>query len=283
MNLNPFRKERSRGSLAVSIALHVFLISALFSIVFSYPLGQLIGIPEPPARTERLTFVKLEPQATEHSARPAVPEQGSKPAALTPPTVVPDELPVATPDSVTARAAGADGRGKGVAGAGIATGVVPMLPDPRIELAPNTLQRPKETVIQTVDGIIELVVGIAIDSMNIAADRNKPTQWIKKTKGGGEWGLTQDYIALGKFKIPTALLALTPMNQPGRTSPIELRREASIRRDVMENAQRSISEDEFRAAVKRIRARIEKERKEKQAAPDVKPIPAAAKPIPLTP
>jgi hypothetical protein len=278
MKLDRFRKPRTRASLAISIALHVVLISALFSIVFRYPLGQLIGIPEPLPKTERLTFVKLEPQATAHSGRPSVPEQGSRPAALTPPTVVPDDLPVPVPDSSIARAAGGDGRGKGVAGAGMATGVVPMTPDSRIDLAPGQLQRPKETVIQTVDGIIELVVGIAIDSLNMESARAKHPEWIKKGKNGSEWGLSKDYIALGKFKIPTALLALTPMNRPGPISPIEGRRNAWIRRDVLENAQRSISEDEFRAAVKRIRERKERERKEKQST-----TVAAEKPIPLTP
>jgi hypothetical protein len=278
VKLDRFRKPRTGASFAISIALHVVWVGALFSIVFRYPLGQLIGIPEPLPKTERLTFVKLAPQATEHSGRAGVPEQGSRPAALVTPAVVPDELPVAVPDSATARAAGGDGAGKGVVGAGIATGVVPMMPDPRIELSPGELQRPKETLIQTADGIIELVVGIALDSMNIAAASNKPVEWIKKGKNGSEWGLTKDYIALGKFKIPTALLAMTPMNRPGPTSPIELRREAWIRRDVLENAQRSISEDEFRAAVKRIRARLERERKEKAEAQA-----AADKPIPLTP
>jgi hypothetical protein len=45
-------------------------------------------------------------------------------------------------------------------------------------------------------------------------------------------------------------------------SPIEQRSLAYIRRDVLENAQRSINEDEFRAAVKRIRERKERERRE---------------------
>ena len=271
-----FRTQRSRGSFAISIALHIALISALFSIVFRYPLGQLIGIPEQPARAERLTFVRLTPQPTAHSGRATIPEQGSRPAALTAPTVLPSALPFPTPDSSTARAAGGDGKGKGVAGAGIATGVVPMPPDPRIDLAPGHLQRPRETTVETVDGIIELVVGIAIDSMNVYAERNKPVEWIKKTKSG-EWGVTKDYIALGRLKIPTALLALTALNRPSGVSPIEGRRDAWIRRDVLENAQRAISEDEFRAAVKRIRERTERERKEKQATV------AAEKPIPLTP
>ena len=45
-------------------------------------------------------------------------------------------------------------------------------------------------------------------------------------------------------------LALLPLNiGPGR-SPVDVRTAAYIRRDVLENAQRAISEDEFKAAVK---------------------------------
>ena len=267
-----FRKQRSTGSLAISLAMHVVLITALFSIVMRYPLGQLMGIPEPPAKTERLTFVQLAPQSTAHSGRTTIPEPGARPVALAPPAVVPDELPPPLPDSGVARAAGGSGAGTDVAGAGAATGVVPMPPDPRIELAPARLQRAPATVIATVDSLIEFTVGIVNDSMSVYAARNKLPDWIKKTKYG-EWGLAPGYIALGKLKIPTALLALTVFNQPAAVGPIETRRNAYIRRDVQENAQRSISEDEFRAAVKRIRERKERERKEKQLAADGKPIP----------
>jgi len=267
-----FRKQRTAGSLAVSLAMHVALIAALFSIVWRYPLGQLMGIPDPPAKTEKLTFVQLAPQATAHSGRTTIPEPGARPAALAPPVVAPDELPPPIPDSGVARAAGGSGAGTDVAGAGVATGVVPMPPDPRIELAPTRLQRAPATVIATVDSIIEFTVGIVNDSMSEYAARNKLPEWVKKTKNG-EWGLTPGYIALGKLKIPTALLALLPLNVGPSVSPIEARRAAYIRRDVQENAKRSISEDEFRAAVKRIRERKERERKEKQLAADGKPIP----------
>jgi len=269
-----FRKQRSAGSLAISIAMHVVFGSALLSIVFRHPLGQLMGIPEPLAKTERLTFVQLAPQPTAHSGRAAIPERGSRPAPLTAPTVVPDVV-LPAPDSSTARAAGGNSVGKGVAGAGVATGVVPMPPDPRIDLTPGQLQHASPTVPEAVDGIIELTVGIVNDSMQVYAERNRLPEWIKKSKNG-EWGVTPQYIALGKLKIPTALLALLPLNISPRVSPIEARRDAYIRRDIMENAQRSISEDEFRAAVKRIRVRKERERKEKQLA-------AEGKPIPLTP
>jgi len=259
----PRRGERTVRSLAVSVVLHALLIASLFSIVFRYSLGQLMGIPRERVQPETITYVKVAPQTTQTTRPAATPEQGARPAALTAPTAVPTEVP--PPDSGTSRTAGGDGRGKGVVGAGLATGVMPLPPDPRIDLTTEPLQRVPANHVQIADSLIALMVGVVNDSIEARREAAKLPEWIKKTRVG-EFGLTSQYIALGPVKIPTALLALTPLNQPGRTSPIELRREAWIRRDVLENAQRSISEDEFRAAVKRIRERKEREAREKSVA-----------------
>ena len=53
-------------------------------------------------------------------------------------------------------------------------------------------------------------------------------------------------------------------------SPIEARTAMWIRRDIWDGAQRSISEDEFRDAVKRIRERKDRERRQKQLADGAK-------------
>jgi len=47
-------------------------------------------------------------------------------------------------------------------------------------------------------------------------------------------------------------------------SPVDARNQAWMRNDIMQHAQQSISEDEFRDAVRRIRERKEKERREKE-------------------
>lgn len=283
-----FRHQRSLGSLAVSIGLHAILIGALFSIVFRHPLGQLMGIREPEAQPERLQFVALERQPTENSGgSSSAPKQGAAPARLQAPPVTSAQLPVpaAGLDTAPARAAGGEGDGFGVTGSGLATGLVPRLPDSRIRLsAPDAAYRVPRGIAQDVDSIIDISIGIAIDSLEIYKREGKLPEWVKRTAGGSEWGLTPTYIALGKVKIPTALLALLPLNIGPSRSPIDVRTAAYIRRDVLENAQRSVSEDDFKAAVKRIRERKERERKEKASAPakpDVKV--AEPKPIPANP
>ena len=282
------RQQRSRGSLAVSIGLHVILIVALASIVFRYPLGQLMGIREPDTPPERLHYIAVERQPTENSGgRGSAPTTGVTPARLQAPPVTPTQLPIpaGTFDPTPARAAGGEGDGFGVTSSGLATGVVPRLPDPRIRLsAPDVAYRMPRGVSEDVDSIIDIAIGIAIDSLEIYKREGKLPEWIKKTASGNEWGLAPGYIALGKLKIPTALLALLPLNIGPSKSPVDVRTAAYIRRDGQENARRSISEDDFKAAVKRIRERKQREQKEKAAGPDKSEVKVAdPKPIPANP
>jgi hypothetical protein len=166
-------------------------------------------------------------------------------------------------DSSRSRTAGGTGTGDRGDGIGPATGVTPTQPDSRIALSPRGIGRIERSTVEQVDSIVELVVGIVRDSLAIAEAQRRPGDWTKTDKNGRVWGWDpQGNIRLGKFTIPGALLAMLPLNMSGPMSPIEQRSLAYIRRDIMENAQRSINEDEFRAAVKRIRERKERERRE---------------------
>lgn len=262
--------RRSPRWWAVSVAVHVALIAALAQIVFKYPLGQLVGISRRQVVPERIQYIHVAQPASESSGggRTETPSASSAPAPLQAPTEVPATIPEPPPtDSSRSQAAGGTGAGDGRDGAGPATGVAPQLPDSRLALAPRALGRVQRSTVQQVDSIVELVVGIVRDSIAIAEAERKPGDWTKTDKNGRVWGWDpQGNIRLGKFTIPGALLALLPLNMSGPISPIEQRSLAYIRRDIMENAQRSINEDEFRAAVKRIRERKERERREGQLA-----------------
>ncbi|MEX2154853.1 MAG: hypothetical protein WD825_16035 [Gemmatimonadaceae bacterium] len=261
-------ERRSPRWWAVSVAIHVVLVLALAQIMFRYPLGQLLGLPVPEVRQERLQYIALPPQPTENSsgARTATPSPAAAPAALQTPVSVPTTVPPPT-DSSRAQAAGGTGTGFDAFGSGLATGLVPRQPDPRIALAPGQMVRRPHTVAEDVDSIVSLAIGIVQDSMAIAAAQRKPGDWTVKGKDGEVWGWDPNgNIRLGKFTIPGALLAMLPLNMQSRVGPIEARGMAYIRRDIMENAQRQITEDEFRASVKRIRERKERERREKMLA-----------------
>ena len=265
-------ESRSRRWWALSIAAHVVIVALLAQVMFKYPLGQLMGLTKPEVRQEKLHYITVPKPPTENSGgRRSAPARGGSPAALPTPTSTPKDLPVLTPlDTPRSVAAGGRGTGFDAFGSGLATGLVPREPDPRIELTPGSPIRTPRTVAEDVDSIVQLAIGIVSDSMEIVAGQRKPGDWTIKGKDGKVWGWDQNGIRLGKFTIPQALLALLPLNIGANQDPIAARRAAWIRADIMYNAQRSISEDEFRAAVKRIRERKDRERREKA---DAKPIP----------
>ena len=254
--------RRSAASLTISVAVHIVVILLLGTIVWKYPLGQLMGIRQQRMQPERLHYIQIPTEPTQGSAGVPTKSAGS-PGALRAPVETPTTTPVPVPmDSGRSEAAGGTGDGRG-AGGGIATGVVPRQPDPRIAMTTEPMARIPRTPSETVDSIVSVAIGVYNDSMAMAAGQRKPGEWTVKGEDGKVWGWDQQGIRLGKFTIPNALLALLPLNAGASgVSPIEQRSLAYIRRDIMENAQRSISEDEFRAAVKRIRERKERERRQ---------------------
>ncbi len=264
-------ERRSARWWAVSVVVHVFAAVVLAQLMFRYPLGQLMGIRKSDYKQERLLYIALPQQAGGGKAK--TPSAGAAPAALRAPSVVPTQVPVPDMrDSSRSQSAGGSGAGTGDAGAGAATGISPRQPDSRIALSPTTAVRRARTVEESVDSIVSLAIGIVQDSIAIASGQRKPGDWTVKGKDGQVWGWDPSgNIRLGKFTIPGALLALLPLNKgQSPINPIEQRSLAYIRRDVLENAQRSINEDEFRAAVKRIRERKERERRQNQLAADTK-------------
>jgi hypothetical protein len=261
--LSPFERRSPRWW-ALSIVAHVLLVAVLAQIVFKYPLGQIAGIPRPEKVDEKITYIQIAAPAGESSGgRTETPSANSAPAPLQAPAEVPTTIPTPALDSSRSQAAGGTGSGDSGDGIGPATGVAPQQPDSRIALSARAIGRVERSTVEQVDSIVELVVGIVRDSIAIADAQRKPGDWTKTDKNGRVWGWDpQGNIRLGKFTIPGALLALLPLNMSGPMSPIEQRSLAYIRRDIMENAQRSVNEDEFRAAVKRIRERKERERRD---------------------
>jgi hypothetical protein len=259
-------ERRSPRWWAVSVLLHIVLTAVLAQIIFRYPIGQIAGLRRPPATPETIHYIEvaLPTGGSSSTPRAAAPSPNAAPAPLQAPTEVPATVPVpARSDSARSQAAGGTGSGDRGDGIGPATGISPGQPDARIALSPRGIGRIERSTVEQVDSIVELVVGVVRDSMAIAAAQRKPGDWTTTDKNGRVWGWDQQgNIRLGKFTIPGALLALLPLNTSGPMSPIEQRSLAYIRRDILENAQRSINEDEFRAAVKRIRERKERERRE---------------------
>lgn len=267
----PFQRRSIRWWL-LSLAVHAVLAVVLANVVFRYPLGQIMGFAPPRVKPERIQYITLPAAPLESSGGAAAePEAGGAPAPLqAPAAAVPATIPPPV-DSAPSQAAGGTGLGRGIDDAGLATGLMPRRPDPRIALFPGPVARIPRTVAEDVDSIVSLAIGIYSDSLAMLAGRRHPGDWSVKGKDGNVWGWDHTGIRLGKFTIPNALLALLPLNMTSAQSPIDARSAAYIRRDIFENAQRSISEDEFKAAVKRIRERKDRERAERLAADPLTP------------
>ena len=106
---------------------------------------------------------------------------------------------------------------------------------------------------------------MAYREAEIAAEANRgrsPRDWTIE-RNGQKYGLDSQYIYLGKFKLPSAILAALPFNYGGvdGTRIIQARNATGFRTTSTSHSQ-GMSEDDFRAAVKRIRERKDRERKE---------------------
>lgn len=263
---------RQRGSAALSIAIHVIVIALIASITFRYPISALLGPSREQLSTARIEYVRVRPAAPRSAgggggAAKSTPKKKAPPPQLVAPSSIPSVLPPVAPPSASALA-GSDtgngtGSGTGTGAPGVATGVDPALPDPRIELRPNLLRLPL-TMAQRNDSAVKAIY-MAYRDAEIAAEENRgrsPRDWTIE-HNGQKYGLDSQWVYLGKFKIPSAILAALPFNYGGVDGSriIQARNAAWIQNDIYMHSQ-GMSEDDFRAAVKRIRERKEREKRE---------------------
>jgi hypothetical protein len=117
-----------------------------------------------------------------------------------------------------------------------------------------------KTVKQTLDSLIADAIAPYNDSIAAAAQRRDPTDWTIE-KGGYKWGIDRKAIRLGPVSIPTALLAMLPLNIQGNPTTIQRDRAfASMNADINWHARQAINEADFMKAVRSIRERKERER-----------------------
>jgi hypothetical protein len=109
-----------------------------------------------------------------------------------------------------------------------------------------------------------------------------PPRWTTEI-GDDQWGIDGQWIYLGDFKIPTALLALIPLpqgNYDQAQAAAELQR---MRDDIISAARRAETAAEFRNYVQELRKRRDAEREAERAKGDTviaAPDPRRPQPIP---
>jgi hypothetical protein len=173
---------------------------------------------------------------------------------------VPSTLPPATPG---ARATEQGGTGEVVGEGGPTRGIRPSYADPRVWAPGPAVAATPKTPAQRLDS--SLVSRIQAHNDSLLANTYQPNKFERGDwtvgKGDGKFGIDQKFIRLGKISIPTALLGLLPINQTGNPIAYERNKQmAAMRAEILEHAQISMNEDEFRKAVKAIRERKERER-----------------------
>ena len=160
-----------------------------------------------------------------------------------------------------------------VGGGGPVRGIRPSYSDPRVWAAPGDIVSSPKTATQRLDSVIATVIQPFNDSVAVAAGQKKPGDWTFE-RNGNKYGIDQKYIRLGKVSIPTALLALLPINTTGNPTVNERNRaQNQLRSDIFSNAQRGMNEADFKKAVKSIRERKERERAMALNASDTKSKP----------
>jgi hypothetical protein len=270
MKRSPYeRREGKRAPIAVSLAVHVVVILLLGSITFHYE----FGTPSrgSAVRPEHLVYVTAEPGPVGRAGgstgnRRKPPKKTEIPSPLVAPSVIPSTLPPIPPPTVSAGVGTSNGNGSGTgSGVGAATGLEPAVPDSRIGLNPITLRVPLSTAERN-DSAVKAIFQVFREA-ELAAEANQgrsPRDWTFD-RNGQKYGLDSQYIYLGRFKLPSAILAALPLN-PGGVDGARLianRNAEWIRNDIYTHAQ-GMSEEDFKAAIKRIRERKDRERKEAQ-------------------
>jgi hypothetical protein len=130
------------------------------------------------------------------------------------------------------------------------------------------------------DSVIAAVYGLYRDSV-IAAQLNAgrdPRDWTWG-RDGNKWGWDTAGIRLGKITIPNLVFAglKVPIQGRNTNSITDARVAAWTQRELQLHAN-SMSQDDFKAAVKRIRDRVDREKRQQEQAAAKKPPTASPPP-----
>jgi hypothetical protein len=255
--------RRPSGAFVLSVALHIVLGAALvWLLAMPLPFHQwFVRQPEQPI--EHLSFIQVPnrgPSTPGRSGGDNTPETPKRrPRPIVAPTTTPTSIPTLPAKPAPRTPEG--GAGPVVGAGGVEVGIMPSFSDPRLWLPPGPAMGAPRSQSQRLDSVIVARLQPYLDSMQaIAATQGKaPGDWTFG-KGSGKWGMDPKNIYIGGHAIPTAILALLPLNKGA--NPITSNENKTLafeRVEILENAQRAMNEDEFREAVKRIRERKQRE------------------------
>lgn len=140
-------------------------------------------------------------------------------------------------------------------------------------LSPEQLaavHRLTRTTAQLADSVSRAIVQAYLDSMAVEAEKApRPPSWTG-TIAGARFGLDSRYVYVAGLKIPTILLGLLPISG-GSNQSKAFDRSDQMFDDLRRAAARSATLDDFKAAVRELRAQSEEEHRLDQAVHEGRP------------
>jgi hypothetical protein len=274
--------RRGPASILVSVAIHLVAIAILVRIAI-VPFSWL----EAPrsAEPEATHYVRTAADSAKHQRAGGdnrrvtnTPEA----APLVAPSAVPSALPPEPPKTAAPAAQAEGGTGPVIGGGGPTRGVTPAFTDPRLWAPTGPAPIRPKTPTERLDSAIASRVHHLEDSLRALGPQRADGDWSWTGKDGKKYGIDQKYIHLGPFSLPTALLALLPLNVQGNpTTYGEARRIGAIRAEILEQSARSARDNDFNQAVRELRDRKQKERADKAKADQT--LPEAPPPVRIIP
>lgn len=230
--------------------------------------GHAVPVKAPPI--ERIGFLALPQQKASPNPTPGRSGGDGRSTKITQPVplVAPTHIPtVVPPPRNTTVTTDEPSSGPLVGGGGPLRGIQPRYADPRLWGEPGSVAVAPKTPAQRLDSVIVGDIKAHNDSILVATGGQRaPGDWTFQ-HNGQKYGIDSKFIRLGPVSIPTAVLAMLPLNANANPTTSERSRTLNSRHDeIFEQAQRGINEADFQKAVREIRQRKERERKESEQA-----------------
>lgn len=188
------------------------------------------------------------------------------PTAL-PPLVAPSDVPGALPAAPSVPRPETGGSGPIIGGGGPLQGIQPSFTDQRLWVKHSEVIVAPIVPLTRAD-TLRIILAERIYAIEDSLSRlypegaRRPGDWTVNM-GGQKYGIDGGMIRLGKFSLPTAALAMLPLNVQANPIAMErARRLESMRAEIESQALRAMRDDEFYAAVRALRERKERERRE---------------------
>lgn len=276
LELLPTRRTVDPRASLVAFVVQVLLLAIIVpTILVPVAINILRDDSGAPVVPERISFQVMLPTDGRPQREPAREGGDNRPMNDAPveeaaPLVAPTEIPSTVPTAPSTPRESGGGSGPLVGGGGPLAGIQPTFTDQRLwvdhgsmVIAPIVPLSRADTLRQR---LAERIVAVEDSLLGLFPEgARRPGDWTFDL-GGKKYGVDPGMIRLGNFRLPTAVLAMLPMNVQANPIAMErARRLDAMRAEIQMQAARSYRDDEFYAAVRALRERKERERREREA------------------